>query len=176
MSWNRTKRQEAILHEKIAMIVLDRLNDPRLGFVTITAVELSKDKRYCTVTYTVLGSDSVQRTTRRALEHAGPRIQELLAPTLKMRLMPDLRFVFDAGVQKEREMAVLLDKIAEERAAEEAVRLAAAEAAAEAAGADGDDTSDGDAALDEGAGPDSGAGLSDDGSVDAVDDERPQSS
>ena len=58
MSWDRIRRQEAILREKIAVIILDRLNDPRLGFVTITGCTLSRDKRYCKVKVTVLGSES----------------------------------------------------------------------------------------------------------------------
>ena len=122
MGWNRTNRQEAILREKIAVIVLDRLNDPRVGFVTITAVELSKDKRRCTVTYTCMGTDSERRTTARALKNAAPRIQEQLAPTLQSRLIPEIVFAFDEGVEKERHMRVLLDKLAAERDEEEAER------------------------------------------------------
>lgn len=42
MTWDRKNRQEALLKEKIAIIVQQRLNDPRIGFVTITRAALSK--------------------------------------------------------------------------------------------------------------------------------------
>jgi ribosome-binding factor A len=115
MSWDRKERLEAILREKIAVIVLERLSDPRLGFVTITRVELSRDKRLATVFYTVLGTDNQRRTTGRALERSAPRVQELLAPTLRVRHMPELRFRFDEGVEKESRLLDMLDSLASER-------------------------------------------------------------
>ncbi len=65
MPWDRKQRQEAVLREKIAVIVLERLSDPRLGFITITAVELSKDKKIAKVFYTVLGTEAQVRSTSR---------------------------------------------------------------------------------------------------------------
>ncbi|GJM21162.1 MAG: hypothetical protein DHS20C15_10770 [Planctomycetota bacterium] len=119
MSWDRRDRQEAILREKIATIVLERLNDPRLGFITITKAELSKDKRIVRVSYTVLGDDAAKRTTARALETAAPRIQELLAPTLKMRSLPEIRFVYATSVQVESRMLTLLEGLQQERGDDE---------------------------------------------------------
>jgi ribosome-binding factor A len=116
MTWDRKDRQEAILREKIAVIVLERLSDPRLGFVTITGAKLNKDKRVCTVTYTVLGSDTDRRKTARALADACPRIQELLGPTLRMRSMPTVRFVYDETVERESRMLGILGELAAERA------------------------------------------------------------
>lgn len=115
MTWDRIHRQEAILREKIAIIVLDRLNDPRLGFVTITGVELSRDRRHCRVLYTVLGTESEQRTTARALADAVPRVQELLAPTLETRLIPAIRFDYDESVERESRLLGLMDSLASER-------------------------------------------------------------
>ena len=141
MSWDRKQRQEAILREKIAVIVLERMSDPRLGFVTITGVELSRDKRHAKVTYTVMGTESEQRRTARALDDSTGRVQELLAPTLRMRSMPELRFVLDKGVQKESRLLGLIEDLASQRAEEEAAGLIPAEgeeADGDAAGADGD--------------------------------------
>ena len=109
MSWDRIQRQEAILREKIAVLV-QRLNDPRLGFITVTAVKLSRDKRHCRVDYTVLGDEAQIRTTTRALEDASGRIQELLAPSLRMRTMPELRFHYDAKVEKHNRLLDLIEK------------------------------------------------------------------
>jgi ribosome-binding factor A len=133
MSWNRNARTEALLKERIAIVVLEHLNDPRLGFLTITGVELSGDKRHAKVLYTVLGTPAQRRTTARALQAAAPHIQEVLAPGLHLRVMPELRFVYDEAIENESRMLDLLDEIAQERARREG------------AGPDGgDDRSEGD--------------------------------
>jgi len=100
MAWDRTNRTEAILREKVAIIVLERLNDPRLGFVTITGARLSGDKRHCKIFYTVLGTPTQRRLSEHALRDAAPHIQEVLAPTLRLRTIPELRFVYDESIAK----------------------------------------------------------------------------
>ncbi len=118
MAWDRTERTEAILREKIAIIVLERLNDPRLGFVTITGARLSKDKRLCRVLFTVLGTPSQRRLSEQALRDAAPHIQEVLAPTLRLRTLPELRFVYDESIEKGAKMMDLLDELAKGHAPE----------------------------------------------------------
>ena len=115
MAWDRSNRTEAILQEKIAIIVLERLNDPRLGFVTITGARLSGDKRHCKVLFTVLGTPTQRRLTEQALRDAAPHIQEVLAPTLRLRTIPELRFVYDESIAKQSKMFDLLDELASER-------------------------------------------------------------
>ena len=112
MAWDRTNRTEAILREKVAIIVLERLNDPRLGFVTITGARLSGDKRHCKIFYTVLGTPVQRRLSEQALRDAAPHIQEVLAPTLRLRTIPELRFVYDESIAKEARMNDLLDELA----------------------------------------------------------------
>lgn len=114
MTWDRIQRQEAILLEKIAVLV-QRLNDPRLGFVTITAAKLSRDKRYCTVQFTVMGSESEVSKTTRALAAAAPRVREMLAPSLQSRVLPELRFVMDENVVKESRLRTLIEEVTAER-------------------------------------------------------------
>src|SRR6185503_14484188 len=112
MAWDRTNRTEAILREKVAIIVLERLNDPRLGFVTITGARLSGDKRHCKVFFTVLGTPTQRRLSEAALRDAAPHIQEVLAPTLRLRTIPELRFVYDESIEKTARMHGLLDELA----------------------------------------------------------------
>ncbi len=117
MAWDRKERLEALIKEKVAIIVLERLNDPRLGFVTITGVQLSKDKRYAKVLFTVLGTPNQRRTTERALQDAARHVQEQVAPTLRLRVMPELRFAYDESIEKESRMLDLLEDIAAQRRA-----------------------------------------------------------
>jgi ribosome-binding factor A len=120
MAWDRTERTEALLREKIAIIVLERLNDPRLGFVTITGAKLSKDKRQCKVLYTVLGTPVQRRLSEQALRDAAPHIQQVLAPTMRLRTLPELRFVYDESIEKGSRMLGILDELAKEHPGEPA--------------------------------------------------------
>ena len=117
--WDRTERVEALMKERIATIVLERLSDPRLGFVTITGVKLSGDKRLAKVGFTVLGTAAQRRTTERALRDAATHIQQVLAPSMRMRNLPELRFVYDESIEKESKMLDLLDGLEAERAQRE---------------------------------------------------------
>ena len=116
MTWDRKKRLDALLQERISVVVTQRLRDPRLGFVTITATELSPDKRRCVVQYTVIGDEAQQRMTQRALEAAAPHILEIIGPGLRMRTLPELCFVFDAGQLKGARVLDLLGRIARQEA------------------------------------------------------------
>ena len=113
--WDRTERVEALMKERIATIVLERLSDPRLGFITITGVKLSGDKRLAKVAFTVLGSAAQRRTTERALRDAASHVQQVLAPSMRMRNLPELRFVYDESIEKESKMLELLDGLQAER-------------------------------------------------------------
>ena len=117
--WDRTERVEALMKERIATIVLERLSDPRLGFVTITGVKLSGDKRLAKVGFTVLGTAAQRRTTERALRDAASHIQQVLAPSMRLRNLPELRFVYDESIEKESKMLDLLGELESERAQRE---------------------------------------------------------
>jgi len=135
--WDRTERVEALMKERIATIVLERLNDPRLGFVTITGVKLSGDKRLAKVSYTVLGTPAQRRTTERALRDAAAHIQQVLAPSMRMRILPELRFVYDESVERESKMLDLLDELQAERIRRGEAPLSEAEDGLEDARTDG---------------------------------------
>jgi len=115
MAWDRNERTEALLREKVAIIVLERLNDPRLGFVTITGAKLSRDKRHCRVLYTVLGTPTQRRLTERALQDAAPHIQRVLGKSMRLRTLPELRFDYDESIAKEARMQDILDELEQQR-------------------------------------------------------------
>jgi ribosome-binding factor A len=112
MAWDRNERTEALLREKVAIIVLERLNDPRLGFVTITGAKLSRDKCHCRVLFTVLGTPTQRRLSERALQDAAPHIQRVLGKSMRLRTLPELRFAYDESIAKEARMLDILDQLA----------------------------------------------------------------
>ena len=104
---NRKVRLESLLHQEIATAV-QQLRDPRLGFVTITRVELTGDLHQCTAYWTVLGDDTQRRLTTHALDAARAHVQQAYAPAVKTRLLPQLRFVPDDAERTRHDIDALI--------------------------------------------------------------------
>ncbi|MDR0283659.1 MAG: 30S ribosome-binding factor RbfA [Propionibacteriaceae bacterium] len=85
--------------EQIKLIVAEmlsrRIQDPRLGFVTVTEVRLSRDWQTAEVYYTVLGDEEAQAQTAEGLEAAKGQIRTAVARGVKMRFTPVLEFILD---------------------------------------------------------------------------------
>jgi len=77
---------------------LERLSDPRLGFVTLTGVEVSPDLRVADVYYSVMGAEEQHAETAAALRSAAPHLRAVLGRQVRMKYLPDLRFREDPSV------------------------------------------------------------------------------
>lgn len=77
---------------------LERLSDPRLGFVTLTGVEVAPDLRTADVFYSVIGAAQQHAETAAALESAGPHLRAVLGRQVRMKYLPSLRFREDPAV------------------------------------------------------------------------------
>jgi ribosome-binding factor A len=110
MADNRKKRLERLLVREIAVSVQQELNDPRLGFVTITRVELSDDLQLAKAYFTVLGDGKARTLATQALNAARPFIQRLYAKAVHTRLLPTLSFAYDDVEHKRSTMDDLIAK------------------------------------------------------------------
>ncbi len=90
---------------------IPKLKDPRVGFVTVTHVEVSPDLRRATVFYTVLGENRDHRRTRAGLESARSHLRSLLGHEVRLKFTPDLDFEEDLGLQEVERVARLLREI-----------------------------------------------------------------
>lgn len=95
----RMRRVNEILREAIADEVSD-LKDPRLGFLTITGVETAPDLRNAVVYYSVLGDDDVREGTAAALTAAAPRVRSAVGGRVRLKYLPELRFVIDPSIEQ----------------------------------------------------------------------------
>ena len=91
---------------------LPELKDPRIGFVTITAVETSPDLRHATVYVSVLGSEAKRTKSLQGLEAAHGTLQARLARELRMKRTPHLAFEYDPTVERGVRMTKLIDELA----------------------------------------------------------------
>ncbi len=88
------------------------LKDPRIGFVTVTAVETTSDLEHAKVWVSVLGGERARRDTLRALESAVGVLQGRIARELRLRRTPHLAFVYDRSVEHGVAMTRLIDELA----------------------------------------------------------------
>jgi ribosome-binding factor A len=109
---SRRQRQVAeLLHQEISLLIQHNSRDPRLGFVTVTGVEVSGDLRVAWVYVTVLGDKADRESALEGLANAARYFRHQLRQTLSLRIIPELNFKFDKSLEYGMQMDELLDKI-----------------------------------------------------------------
>ena len=103
-----TRRANELLRGKIANILLFSISDPRLQMVTVTAVEVSKDKSVANVY--VSAQKERYAEVERGLEAAKGRIRLLVGRELDWRVTPQLRFHIDISVDNAQRIANVLEE------------------------------------------------------------------
>mgnify|MGYP005668519713 CR=1 FL=1 len=96
------------MRNAVSEVIVQELVDPRMGFVTVTKVEVSADFRSAQVFVSVIGSDADQRKTFRGLVHAAGFIQRRVAEKVELKNTPRLRFERDDSVKRSIRIAELL--------------------------------------------------------------------
>jgi ribosome-binding factor A len=105
----RQQRLASLLHREIATAVRG-LDDPRIGLVTITRVEMTGDLQLVTAYWTVLGGMRERKLAEHALTSARGFIRTGYAPAVRTRLVPDLRFVYDDSEEKRSRMQGVIER------------------------------------------------------------------
>ena len=106
----RTARVDELLREEISEVLRREVDDPRIGFVTITDVETSPDLRHANVWVSVIGSAEERRLTLRALSHAMPFVRGRLG-RLRLRRIPDLHIKEDDSAERATRVLTILDDL-----------------------------------------------------------------
>lgn len=106
----RHERVQEQIKQVASRIILYELKDPRLGFVTVTRVDLSPDLRFAKIFYSVLGDDTDIKLTQRAIRHAKGHIQREIARNVRLRFAPEISFEFDESPRKSIELAHIIDE------------------------------------------------------------------
>ena len=109
----RYEKVAEALRKEISSIIHDELNDPRLGFVTITNVDLTSDLRYAKVFFSVLGKDQEYNRTKEALDSALGFIRRLIAQRIRLRFTPEIAFKEDRSSEYSIKIQQVLEEIKE---------------------------------------------------------------
>ncbi len=107
--FNRSQRVSSQIQRELASILQSDIKDPRLGFVTVSEVELSRDLAVAKVFFTVLNADAQGiRDNLSVLTHSISYIRRELAKRLRTRHCPELRFIYDDSIDRGIRLAQLM--------------------------------------------------------------------
>ena len=98
------------IQRELAELVRLEVRDPRVGMVTITGVELSRDQSHAKVYFTVLGAASDGEQAREGLQRAAGFLRTQLAHRLTTRTVPTLAFAYDESVERGVRLSRLIDE------------------------------------------------------------------
>jgi ribosome-binding factor A len=114
---SRRQRQVAeLLHEEVSQLIQHDSRDPRLGFVTVTGVDVTPDLRLARVYVTVLGDEADARETLTGLASAAGYFRHRLKQLISLRYIPELSFKLDTSLEHGMRIDKLLDSIQDEGA------------------------------------------------------------
>jgi ribosome-binding factor A len=108
------RRQDQLgeqIAEDLSELIRTRVKDPRVGFASVTSVELSADLRHARVFISVYGEPEEQKATMRALEHATGFLRHELAQRLTIRHTPEISFQLDESIARGAHLLELMRQI-----------------------------------------------------------------
>ncbi|MFH1479066.1 MAG: 30S ribosome-binding factor RbfA [Candidatus Omnitrophota bacterium] len=95
----RSERVQVQLKREISKILHDDLKDPRIGFITITRIDLTGDLRFAKVYFSALGNDIDIGSCTEGIESASGYIRKLIGERLNLKYVPELSFIYDRSIE-----------------------------------------------------------------------------
>ncbi|MCQ4325719.1 30S ribosome-binding factor RbfA [Stutzerimonas stutzeri] len=116
--YSRTQRIGDQMQRELALLIQREIKDPRLGLVTITGVEVSRDLSHAKIYITIMGRDDEEtvKGNLRILNEAAGFLRMQLGKAMKLRSVPQLHFNYDASIRRGVELSSLIERaVAEDR-------------------------------------------------------------
>jgi ribosome-binding factor A len=119
MTGRRPERLAEQIKEEVSLIIAGEVEDPRVGFVTVTDARLTPDLKHAKIYVSVMGDEAEKKESMAALKHAAGFIRTQLGATLRMRRTPELHFVYDETTETAARIEELLSEEVEKARARE---------------------------------------------------------
>ncbi len=110
MSRGRPQKVADLIQREIADLLRHEVRDPRVGMVTITAVDVSPDLSHAKILFTTLGNENLKETTT-GLRRAAGFLRSQLARRIKLYTTPELRFEYDESVERGDRLSRLINSV-----------------------------------------------------------------
>ena len=108
---HRPERLAALVQAAVASALTTEVKDPRVGFVTVTAVKVAPDASHAVLQVSIMGSEDEKTAALEGLKHARGFLRTHLAKTLPLRTAPELHFVLDRTLERAGRIDRLLAQI-----------------------------------------------------------------
>lgn len=118
MSAVRIARLRELFKEETSAILQRQMKDPRIGFVSVTDVELSADLRHAKIFVSILGDADAKSQTMAGLESAQGFIRTELARRIRLRRIPEVLFKLDDSIERGARVERLLREVSEAKGAQ----------------------------------------------------------
>ncbi|HEX8089467.1 MAG TPA: 30S ribosome-binding factor RbfA [Blastocatellia bacterium] len=110
MPGRRPERLAEQIKEEVSLIIAGEVEDPRVGFVTVTEARVSPDLKHAKIYVSVLGTEKEVKESLAALKHASGFIRTQLGAMLRMKRTPELHFVYDETTETAARIEELLSE------------------------------------------------------------------
>ena len=107
----RIEKIQELMKQEISKIILQELKDPRIGFVTVTQVEVSRDLSLAKVYISIMGSEEQIEESWKGLQSSLGFIRREVGHRIRLRITPELRFVLDKSLDYSDHIQKLLLQI-----------------------------------------------------------------
>ena len=114
MSERRRQRVAEEIQRRSSTFIREELKDPRLGFLTITSVDVNVDLTHATINVSVLGDSEEQQETMTALNRARGLIKRDIGDWLRLRTVPEIRFNLDTSIERGTRILQLIKGLEQE--------------------------------------------------------------
>jgi len=114
-------RLEESIHQMIAELLIRRVKDPRVKFVSITGVELSKDYSVAKILYNIVGGNEDMDNVKKGLTSCRGFIRSQIKRKLRLRVIPELVFIYDSSLDRAMAIEELLQQIQDDDQSDEKV-------------------------------------------------------
>jgi len=110
------------VQQELAVLIRDNVRDPRVGMISVTDVEISRDLAYAKVHVSFVGERSQDQIDAglAALNGASGYLRKLLASSIKLRITPKLNFFYDESGRRGQHLSALIDLAVSQDAASDA--------------------------------------------------------
>ena len=109
--FTRAERVSDAVQQELAVLIRDEVRDPRVGMVSVTDVDVSRDLAYAKIHVTFIGDHTQKEIDEAmaALNGASGYLRKLLASSIKLRITPKLTFLFDESCRRGQHLSALID-------------------------------------------------------------------
>lgn len=111
MSSQRAHRLAETIRKEISSLLIKGLKDPRVGFVTITSVDVTADLSQARIYYTLMGDREQRAQTQAGLDSSAPFVRQQIGRHIRLRHIPEVRFEYDASFDYGQNIEKLLSEV-----------------------------------------------------------------